>query len=552
MAYVKTKLPCPFEGCGSSDAYAIDDKGWGRCFSCDGKRHEGGDFEVPETPKHKTTLGDVKKELANASFDSHKERCLLRSTLERYGCAHNSRGLLFPYHDKDGDVVAIKRRPPGPGDEKQMPWAGSPSKAQLFGQQLFSPGCSKAITITEGEIDAMSSFQMQGSKYPVVSIRNGAKSAAEECKQQWEYLDSFEKIVICFDADKQGKLAAKSVAELFVGKAVIVSLLDGLDSNDYLTRNCQKEYMQAWWNAEPFKPDGIVNAKDLIDRVTGPIQPPDVCLPWRGMNEKTYGGYLGQVWTICAGSGVGKTQFCREIMAHFRKTTDYNQGAMFLEEGVDDTLRGQMSIEAGVNLSRPKINWNDSGGYDSIEEPADEATIRAAFNEVAGDGRLYLYDHFGSNNIDNIISRMRYMAVGLGCRILWLDHISIVVSAGSNGDERKALDEIMTKLAILGQECKVLIMAVSHLKRPDGKGHEEGAATSLAQLRGSGAIGQLSHISVGLERNGQDEDEYVANTTYVRVLKNRKTGDLGLSCALYYDSATSRLIPAVEHEEDAL
>ena len=127
-----------------------------------------------------------------------------------------------------------------------------------------------------------------------------------------------------------------------------------------------------------------------------------------------------------------------------------------------------------------------------------------------------------------------------------------MVSAGSNGDERKALDEIMTKLAILGQECKVLIMAVSHLKRPDGKGHEEGAATSLAQLRGSGAIGQLSHISVGLERNGQDEDEYVANTTYVRVLKNRKTGDLGLSCSLYYDSTTSRLIPAVEQAEEAL
>jgi twinkle protein len=552
MAYVKTKLPCPFENCGSSDAYAIDDKGWGRCFSCDGKKKEGDDDYNEVIPKAKVSLSDVKQELANASTAAFMDRCLLRSTLERFGVGHNGRGLLFPYHDKDGDVVAIKRRPPGPSEGKAMPWAGSPSKALLFGQNLFPPASAKAITITEGEIDALSSYQMQGSKYPVVSIRSGAKSAAEECKQQWEYLDSFDKIVICFDADKSGKAAAKSVAELFVGKAVIVQLLDGLDANDYLTRNCEKEYMQAWWNAEPFKPDGIVNARDLIDRVTGPIRPPDVCLPWRGLNEKTYGGYFSQVWTLCAGSGVGKTQFCREIMAHFRKTTDVKQGAMFLEEGVDDTLRGQMSIEAGVNLARPKIHWNDEGGYDSIEEPADEETIKQAFEEVAGDGRLYLYDHFGSNNIDNIISRMRYMAVALGCRILWLDHISIVVSAGSNGDERKALDEIMTKLAILAQETNVLIMAVSHLKRPDGKGHEEGAATSLAQLRGSGAIGQLSHISIGLERNGQDEDEYVANTTFVRVLKNRKTGDLGLSCSLYYNSATSRLVPAVEHEEEAL
>ena len=550
--YVKRGLPCPFEDCGSSDAYAIDDKGWGKCFSCQKKHKVDGEVEYDAPPTKKVSLADVKQELANADTSALKDRCILKSTLERYGCAHNSRGVLFPYHDKDGDVVAIKRRCPGDSKNKAMPWSGSPSKARLFGQHLFPPGSAKAITITEGEIDALSSYQMQGSKYPVVSIRNGAQSAAEECKQQWEYLDSFDKIVISFDADKAGRQAAVEVAELFVGKSVIVNLLDGLDANDYLVRNCEKEYMQAWWNAEPFKPDGIVNAKDLIDRVTGPVQPPDVCLPWRGVNEKTYGGYFGQVWTICAGSGVGKTQFCREIMAHFRKTTPHKQGAMFLEEGVDDTLRGQMSIEAGVNLARPKIHWNDEGGYDSIEEPADEETIKEAFAKVAGDGRLYLYDHFGSNNIDNIISRLRYMAVGLGCRILWLDHISIVVSAGSNGDERKALDEIMTKLAILGQECKVLIMAVSHLKRPDGKGHEEGAATSLAQLRGSGAIGQLSHISIGLERNGQDEDEYVANTTHVRVLKNRKTGDLGLSCSLYYNSDTSRLVPAIQHEEEAL
>ena len=35
----------------------------------------------------------------------------------------------------------------------------------LFGRDKFGPNCAKAITITEGELDCVSAFQMLGSKY---------------------------------------------------------------------------------------------------------------------------------------------------------------------------------------------------------------------------------------------------------------------------------------------------------------------------------------------------------------------------------------------------
>ena len=56
---------------------------------------------------------------------------------------------------------------------------------------------------------------------------------------------------------------------------------------------------------------------------------------------------------------------------------------------------------------------------------------------------------------------------------------------------------------MLVQETGITLFMVSHLKRPDGKGHEEGAASSLSQLRGSASIAQLSDMVIGLERNGQ-------------------------------------------------
>jgi twinkle protein len=93
------------------------------------------------------------------------------------------------------------------------------------------------------------------------------------------------------------------------------------------------------------------------------------------------------------------------------------------------------------------------------------------------------------------------------------------------------------------------LIVVSHLKRPDGKGHEEGAATSLAQLRGSGAIAQLSDMVLGLERNGQAEDTEERNTTYVRVLKNRFSGITGPAGRLLYNHTTGRMHERSDEEE---
>ncbi len=103
----------------------------------------------------------------------------------------------------------------------------------------------------------------------------------------------------------------------------------------------------------------------------------------------------------------------------------------------------------------------------------------------------------------------------------------------------------MTKLRTLVQETDVALICVSHLKRPDGKGHEEGAVTSLAQLRGSGSIAQLSDMVLGLERDSQSEDIVMRNTTCLRVLKNRFVGMTGPATYLYYDKDTGRL-----HETD--
>ncbi len=232
---------------------------------------------------------------------------------------------------------------------------------------------------------------------------------------------------------------------------------------------------------------------------------------------------------ITAGSGLGKSQFLREIVWHILSKTEDNIGMMFLEEGVRKTARSLMSLALNKPIHLPDVDVT-------------EEELKDGFNRTLGTDRLYLFDHFGSSNLDNIVNRVRYMAKGLNCGYVVLDHISIIVSGGDVGDERKALDAIMTRLRMLVQETGISLLCVSHLKRPSDRGHEEGAATSLAQLRGSGAIAQLSDIVIGLERNGQATDMIERNTTHVRVLKNRFSGYTGFCSDLLYNPSTGRML----------
>jgi twinkle protein len=171
----------------------------------------------------------------------------------------------------------------------------------------------------------------------------------------------------------------------------------------------------------------------------------------------------------------------------------------------------------------------------------DDEELREYWEATMGKGRMFMYDHFGSTSEDNLLSKVRYLAKGLDCKWIVLDHLSIVVSDQEVQDERKAIDSIMTKLRQLVQETGIGLFLVSHLRRPMGKGHEEGGQISLSELRGSASIAQLSDMVIGLERNQQADDPRVRNTTIVRVLKNRFSGLTGPACSLHYDKLTGRM-----------
>ena len=516
----------PCESCGSSDANSFYDDGHSYCHSCQtyvgvdlayGK--EGSYQQVPTKSKVFTmkTTGEVKAIV---------DRGISRDTCEYFGVTQADNKHYYPYFDETGAKVAEKIRSV---ENKTFSIAGNFNKATLFGQNLFQKQ-GKYITIVEGELDALASYQMTGSKWPTVSIRNGASAAVKDCKAQYEYLDSFETIVICFDADEVGQKAAKDVAELFGNKVKIVKHLKGnKDACDYLINGRGAEYVNQWWRAESYVPDGIIQASTLWDSVSAPEPIAEAFYPFKGLNELLYGLRSAELITVTAGSGLGKSQFLREILYQILQSTKWNVGGMFLEESVRKTARSIMSLQANKKLHLP-------------DTPVSEQELKEAFDATLGTNRVYLFDHFGSLAIDNVLNRIRYMARACDCRVVFLDHISLVVSGMDGNDERKSIDVLMTRLRTLVQETGITLICVSHLKRPStDKGHEDGTAVSLSQLRGSGAIAQLSDAVITLERNSMSDDPEVRHTTKVAVAKNRFSGFTGPACNLKYDLETGRM-----------
>ena len=529
----KVHQPCPL--CNSSDAVGVNTDGSAKCFSC-GEFMPDYDKACKGESMTTTTTTKLPDIVDEGSFNALSDRRISQATAKKYGVkvALDLQGNVvkhfYPYYN-GYELSATKCRNVR---NKDFFVSGTYNDTGLFGQQLFKGG--KYVTITEGECDAMAAYELLGSKWAVVSIKRGAQGAVKDVKESLEFFDEFENVIIAFDNDKAGKEAAVKVARLFKpSKAKILNLPNGWkDPNDMLRSNKHKEFVEAWWAAKVYTPSGVINISEQRDKFHNREKKQSIPFPYEGLNDKLYGLRQGELLTLTGGTGLGKSSVTRELEHWLIKQTKDNVGIIALEEDWRRTIDGILSIEANARLYIDQVRERFS------KEELDK------FFDVLYDGdnknRVWVHSHFGTNDIDDIFTKLRFMIIGCDCKWVVVDHLHMLVSAVHEGDERRAIDTIMTRLRSLVEETGAGIILVSHLRRVDGnKGHENGIEVSLSHLRGSNSIGQLSDCVIALERNQQSDDPDEARTTKMRILKSRYTGDVGLACRVIYDAETGRL-----------
>ena len=490
---ILAKQPCPV--CPSSDAYHVYDDGHSYCFSCGAYfSNEGNE------------LSD------NFTYEFIPLRGLTEATLRAYDVKSKI--------DQEGKPISIGFRYPNDAykvrllAEKEFYWSKN-SEGQtgvgLFGRDKFEAGRHRYVTITEGEFDALSLYQVLQS--PVVSVQS-ATSAVRDCTADLDWLQSFDRVYICFDNDGPGREALRSVANLFdYNKVYHVKLVKHKDANEYLKAGESDELRQVWWNSRKYLPETVISSFSDFEKILREAPKKGVPYPFPTLTDMTYGIRQGESVLITAQEGVGKTEIMHAIEHKLLKETEDAIGAIFLEE----PKRRHLQALAGIELRRP-VHLPDSG-------VSDAEIIEAVQNAVVHDDRLHVYSHFGSDDPEVITDTIRFLVSARGCRYVLFDHISMAVSGLAGEDERKALDYLSTRLEMMVKELDFSLIFVSHVN-------------DYGQTRGSRYISKIADIRIDATRDLENEDPAVRNLTTLMLSKNRFSGKTGPAGILEFDPKT--------------
>ena len=523
--------------CGSSDAMAMykqeDSTVDGTCFSCGHYQNDNVDKGSPVVTDFNFKNKETVQSVADYPIDAIRDRGITKKVADRYGVRvsydEETREInkhFYPMY-KQGVLTGYQeRRLP-----KDFHAIGDTKGCSLFGANVAG-GKGKMLIITEGALDAMAAAQMfyqKGKNYRVVSLPSGANVRA--IKDNYEWVDSFEQVILCLDQDDAGVEATEKIADMLpVGKVKVMKYSEK-DPCDMLMKNKGNEFFSSLVNSVEHKPDGIVTVEDIYEEAIKPVER-GLPWPWQTLTNVTYGRRRKELYGFGAGSGCGKTEGFKEIIEHVVEKDKLPVGLFFLEENPATTLKVIAGKMVNKRFHIPDGEW-------TLDE------LKSGINNLKG--KVYLYNHFGQKSYEVLKAKIRYMVVALGIKDIFLDHLTALVA--DEKDVNAALGRIMADMAGLTQELDFTLYFISHLATPNGTPHEEGGRVTASQFRGSRTIMFWSNFLFGYERNQQEEDPKKRNTTTFRVLKDRYTGlGTGTVFNLYYDHETGRMLEQKKEE----
>ena len=516
------RLECPYVSCGSSDAFSFNTDGYGLCHSCD--------TPYPSSkPKHSWAAERYPTKGSNNNM-SFTPKAVVSFTPEdkSTGSYVNMRGINTKTME-DYDVLTYPDRqeyvyPSGGIKVRRLAEKGFYAKNnfkgdELFGMNLFTAGSAKMVTITEGELDALSAAQMLKGGYtnPVVSLPSATPS-----KKLWEncsdWLNSFEKIVLSVDNDEAGNALADKVAKLFPNKVYRVDHRPFKDANDFLQNGKAADFKNAWWNARKYTPENVLNStEDFLTLYRDTPEHQYVPTGIQALDDKILGLMQGHFTVIKAPTGIGKTEVMRYLEYNMIKE-EVPIAAWHLEETKLRSLLGLVSYECSDNLTR----------RDLIEEKGAEDRVIDAIKKVTEKELFYQFFLGDGQGADELCEQIRYFAVACGCKFVFFEPIQDVVVGTSEESKESMLADLSIRLSKLAAELNVGIVTIAHTN--------ENGDPKYCKM-----IGQRASVILDLQRDKEAESIEERNTTYIRVEKNRPCSEEGSAGMMRFNLDTFTL-----------
>jgi len=491
---MKTHQTCPH--CGGHDCYTTFEDGGYYCHQC---------FATKGGKKGDTMESEL-------NFEPIGYRGVDKSICEKYN--------ILTGLDAEGKEVSRVYPYPHRPKVRILPKDFTQNKGftndHLLGMDFFNAGSSKKLTIVEGEDDWPSAIQLLGDRWPVVALP-GAGSIKQVLKNPkcYNYLKSFDSIVIATDGDEAGDKTAEILTKAFPNKCYRVSMTKHKDPNDYLTSGDGSDFLYAWMNAQKYTPPNVLNTPDQFLSLYK--EAPDhqyVPTGIEALDDKILGLMQGHFTVIKAPTGIGKSEFMR-YLEYQMLLQEVPIAAWHLEETKVRTLLGLVSYHCVDNLTRQDI----------IQEKGKDKEVQDAIYDLTKDENFYQFYLDDTEGADELCDQIRYFSEVCGCKFIFFEPIQDVISSSSEDGKEQALADLSVRLSKLAATLGVGIVTIAHT-------NDQGEPKYCKM------IGQRASVIIDLHRDKDTEDTDEKNTTYLKVEKNRPASIDGPAGAMQFDLKT--------------
>jgi twinkle protein len=484
-------------------------------------------YAVPSRPK--TALPSVTAQWLTS-------RGLTPETIEAFKVREVTRGgqawALFPYL-RDGVYVNGKYR--NPADKKGMQQEKD-AEPCLFGWHLIDPK-ARTVAICEGEVDAMTLHQVGLS---ALSVNAGAGNH-QWIENDWDRLERFSEILVCFDNDEAGDKGAAEVIKR-LGLERCKRMRPGAkDANDWLQGGATPaQFLEAAKLSKSLDPDELRSAFDFMTRVKALFWPahgaPTYPLLQLDRQFEWFEFRPGELTVWTGFNGHGKSLMLSQVQLGLM-----SQGARFVVfsgEMTPEYLLKRMTKQA-TGLDRPTMQYIDAVG-DWLRD------------------RCFIFNQTGSATLKRLLEVFAYAVKRYGVNHVVIDSLMMTDVPEDGPGAMTAQKEAIRALCDFGKRTGAHVHLVAHPR----KGKDESAGPGKMDVAGSGKITDGADNVFTVWRKQKDEAvEADPDTADAKLeLKKQRNGDTqNYTQWLWFDKASMqfralkkarRSISYVQFEQD--
>ena len=389
----------------------------------------------------------------------------------------------------------------------------------LWGMHCFDAGSSSELLITEGELDAMSAYQMLNMKTPCISLPSATTSEKTWARPEvMKFLMSFSRIYCSFDSDGKSDKYIEKLAGMLPNRVYAMEHKKYKDANEFLQAGAKDLYFQVKHNAKKFQPENIWSSSEDFLKIYNEDHT-DSCTPTGidRLDSAIEGLMKGKLTVFQAPEGVGKSEFMR-LLEFNMLNQDKRIAIMHLEESQQRALLGLVSYRMGTNVTRK-----------TLITPEQEPQVIKHLTEFGDNENLMMFQLNESDDPNSLLDKIRYLVVGCCVDYVFFEPIQdLAYFRHDEGTVEQFLSSMATKLATLARDLNVGIITVAH-ENDDGK------------TRDSRMISKRAAVVIQLKRDIMADDETTKNTTELLVIKNRPTSTTGHAGFLRFNPKTFNL-----------